>query len=301
MQGLLNRYAIFISLLVVFWGFFSVAAQAIEITDSSGKHRFDAPPQRVVVVNWTLTEQVLALGIIPVGVAEITAYNKTVPVLPIPDDVVEVGNRQAPKLDTIKSLDPDVIIIGYSQKSLMRPLSRIAPVLYFKNFSRRYDNAAVAVERLETLGQLFARESEAKQVIEKLAYTRQTMAEQVNLRYARQRPVITALQYEVVDCCWLHDNNSLIRSVLDGLGFTSGWQQPPSNFGVRKVSADDVLKKDRANTYWLLWGNGEVPQTLANAAMIEQNRYWQLPALWGYGGVASLTHLYQQIGGKLLE
>ena len=275
-------------------------ATAIEITDSSGKHRFDQPPERIVVVNWTLTEQVLALGVVPIGVAEIEAYNRAVKVLPVPSDVVEVGDRQSPNLDTIAALSPDVIIVGYSQKSLIRPLSRIAPVVYFKNFSRRYDNAQTAIERLRTLGRLLGQSSRANAWIQRLADTRDSLAQQIAERYPKTRPTVAAVQYQTDLCCWLHDRNSLIRSVLDELGFASAMPQPPNNFGVRKVTVKSLVKADQPDTRWLLFGSETLPEALSNAPFIAQQRYWQLSQLWGYGGVASLHDLYQQLASTLL-
>ena len=86
----------------------------------------------MVVINWTLAEQVTALGVEPVGIADLKGYQQQVVEPALPTDVADVGSRLSPNLVKIKQLQPDVIIVGYSQKSLIRVLSNIAPVVYFK-------------------------------------------------------------------------------------------------------------------------------------------------------------------------
>ena len=127
----------------------------IEITDSHGKYRFESPPKRFVSLNWALTEQLLELGEVPLGIADLADFKRFSPVYNVDDTTVDLGPRLSPDLAKIKSLKPDVIFIGYSQRPLLRPLSNIATVIYFKNFGRRYDNAAKSDERFNELAKLF--------------------------------------------------------------------------------------------------------------------------------------------------
>ncbi|MGB1580651.1 MAG: hypothetical protein ACPHER_04005, partial [Nevskiales bacterium] len=115
----------------------SVQAAPYEITDSFGKHWFERPPQRVVVTDWTLLDNLQALGVETVGAPELALYRQQVSP-DLPRDVTDIGLRAAPNLETLRQLKPDVILLGTGQKELARPLSRISTVLYFKQFSDRY-------------------------------------------------------------------------------------------------------------------------------------------------------------------
>jgi len=127
----------------------------IEIQDSHGKYRFERPPERVVVLNWALGEQMLELDVTPVGFADIQGYQSHIGSDSVPEGVVDVGERLSPKLNEIRALKPDIILIGYSQRSLLRPLSNIATVIYFKNFGKRYNNHEKSEARFLEMAKLF--------------------------------------------------------------------------------------------------------------------------------------------------
>jgi iron complex transport system substrate-binding protein len=71
----------------------------------------DKPAERVVVLEWQQTEDLMSLCINPVGAADIDGYSTYVQAEPLPDDVTDVGERGEPDLDTIYGLDPDLIIV----------------------------------------------------------------------------------------------------------------------------------------------------------------------------------------------
>ncbi|MFG1491727.1 iron-siderophore ABC transporter substrate-binding protein, partial [Oceanospirillum sp. HFRX-1_2] len=49
-------------------------AFAVTVEDSFGKHEFSQPATRVITLNWGATEEVLELGVTPVGIADIQGY-----------------------------------------------------------------------------------------------------------------------------------------------------------------------------------------------------------------------------------
>lgn len=153
-------------LVAIFLCFFSANLCAeIEITDSHGKYRFKSPPERFVVLNWALAEQLLELGENPVGIAGLDQFEQLSSRYMLPPGLVDVGARLNPDLDKIRALRPEVIFIGYSQRSLIRPLSNIATVIYFKNFGSRYDNSEKSTERFLELAKLFDKQRQAQQTL----------------------------------------------------------------------------------------------------------------------------------------
>lgn len=138
----------------------------IEITDSHGKYRFAEPPKRVVVLNWALAEHMLEFGVTPVGMADTVGFQRHAMGKPsIPASVDNVGPRLSPDLNKIRQLNPDIILIGYSQRSLLRPLSNIATVIYFKNFGKRYNNAEKSIARFQELAKLFDKTEQADRLL----------------------------------------------------------------------------------------------------------------------------------------
>ncbi|GLV62560.1 hypothetical protein Bmyc01_12300 [Bacillus mycoides] len=50
--------------------------QAIAIKHAEGETKLDKPAKKVVVLEWVYSEDLLALGVQPVGMADIKNYNK---------------------------------------------------------------------------------------------------------------------------------------------------------------------------------------------------------------------------------
>jgi iron complex transport system substrate-binding protein len=105
------RIAVLLSLTLL-----SKSVFAYQVKDSYGKYYLDRPPTRVVVTDWTLLEQLLELGITPVGAPELSLYEAYVKQPALPNDVKDIGLRRAPDLDILKALAPEAIIIGTDQK-----------------------------------------------------------------------------------------------------------------------------------------------------------------------------------------
>jgi len=80
-----------IAVFIVFVAVASFAHAQIEIQDSHGKYRFEKPPERVVVLNWALGEQMLELDETPVGFADIKGYRSHTGTEAMPEGVVDVG------------------------------------------------------------------------------------------------------------------------------------------------------------------------------------------------------------------
>lgn len=87
------------------------AAGPITLTDAAGRTvELDAPAERVVVLEWQMVEDVLTLGLEPVGVADVEGYNTWDSAVPLDPGTQDVGKRGEPNLDAIYATDPDLVI-----------------------------------------------------------------------------------------------------------------------------------------------------------------------------------------------
>ncbi|SDS74067.1 iron complex transport system substrate-binding protein [Paenibacillaceae bacterium GAS479] len=92
----------------------------ILIKHGKGETKFDKPAVRVVALEWIYSEELIALGIQPVGNADNKEYELNVTdEAALADSVTDVGLRWEPNLETIASLKPDLIqLLGGSAASL---------------------------------------------------------------------------------------------------------------------------------------------------------------------------------------
>ncbi|QGZ64306.1 ABC transporter substrate-binding protein [Paraburkholderia acidisoli] len=99
-------------------------------------------PNRIVVLNWELTETLLALGRAPIGIPLPDWYTATIVTPPLPPRVADVGLLYQPNFDVLRDLAPDLLIVTPEHAGLLAPLHRIAPTLTlgaYMNAAQPYD------------------------------------------------------------------------------------------------------------------------------------------------------------------
>jgi iron complex transport system substrate-binding protein len=264
--------------------------KTIRITDSHGKWAFKEPPKRIAVINWTLTEQLLELGVTPVAIADIEGFKKASPQTKFPSastKVIDLKSRFSPNLTKLKESNPDLIIIGYSQRDLMRPLSNIASVMYFNNFSRRFNNAKKADERFLVLAKLFNKTSFA---IEKLN-NRDTqiidIKESLANIFENTFPILNIATIGKRDA-WVFLENSIPFSVANRLGFRSELSEKPTKLGTHKVPFNEFKTLEGCS---LLINNSAKPPTNLSNKICSHT----LNTTNTYGGAMSQLYLADEI------
>jgi iron complex transport system substrate-binding protein len=88
----------------------TAASGPVDLTDERGAVHLDAPATKVVSLEWGLTENLVALGVKPVGQADVKGYNIWAKSAPIDATTPDVGTRGEPSLDAIIALDPDLVV-----------------------------------------------------------------------------------------------------------------------------------------------------------------------------------------------
>ncbi|GLY32652.1 iron-siderophore ABC transporter substrate-binding protein [Kineosporia sp. NBRC 101731] len=112
----------------------ATAGGPVTVTDARGTQvKLDAPATKVVSLEWGLTENLLSLGVTPVGAADVKNYNIYDTVVPLDADTPDVGERGTPNTDAISALEPDLIVsvTGLDDK-VYASLEKIAPVVVLK-------------------------------------------------------------------------------------------------------------------------------------------------------------------------
>ncbi|MGI5350388.1 iron-siderophore ABC transporter substrate-binding protein [Streptomyces sp. CA-250714] len=103
----------------------------ITLTDASGeKVELDGPAKKVVGTEWNVVENLVSLGVDPVGVADVKGYQTWDTAAPLKNKPKDIGTRGEPSMDTIASLKPDLIVATTDLKpGAVKQLRKVAPVL----------------------------------------------------------------------------------------------------------------------------------------------------------------------------
>ena len=122
-------------------------------------------PKRVVVLEFSLLDEVLALGIKPIGIASNETQEGSNPEYLISQikGITSVGTRQQPNLERILALKPDLIIADDNfQLPIANKLKEIAPTIMMNG---NLGQPQQQMKNVLALGKIFNKETKAKQLV----------------------------------------------------------------------------------------------------------------------------------------
>ena len=107
------------------------STKAITVTDDRGeKITLSGPASDVVALEWNTAENLVALGVMPVGVADVDGYGTWVKAEALDESVTDVGTRGEPSIDSIAGLAPDLVVTTSDlPESAIAQIEKFAPVL----------------------------------------------------------------------------------------------------------------------------------------------------------------------------
>ncbi|WP_165309985.1 iron-siderophore ABC transporter substrate-binding protein [Vibrio ziniensis] len=281
------------------------ALAEIHIQDSRGEQVFAQSPQRVVVLNWDLLEQVLELEITPVGAPNLPSYTEWVAQPAIPAGVEDIGTRSEPNLDKISALKPDVIIAASPQKDLIPALERIAPVVYLPNFEQLDQSAQVAIEQFRVLAKLLGKEALADQKLADLDSRFQQLSTRLHTAFGEELPSVVAMRFASTTSVFLYGENSTTQYVVDKLGLRTALPQPAAQWGIVQKRLNELQNvKDGYVLYILPFPEQEkLNKSMLWKAMpfVRSGKVNAVRAVWSYGGAMSLLYTAEALTESLLE
>jgi ABC-type Fe3+-hydroxamate transport system substrate-binding protein len=271
------------------------------IKHTRGELTLSQPAQRVIALEWTYVEDLLALGIQPVGVADIEGYNGWVKIpVALDAEVTDVGVRGEPNLETIAMLKPDLIIDLADNAVNYAELSKVAPVLSFEPYPTdpslsQYD------EMRETLLKIAAatgRDGEGHAALAHMEAKFATAAAQLQKAGQQGAPFILSQAWtggsgaEVR----LFTENAMAVKITEQLGLKNAWQDAAfQQYGFSTVSME-ALPKISADThfFYVVQSNDDAFQTSAvkplwdNLPFVKAGRAHALGGdTWLFGGPLS--------------
>ncbi len=267
------------------------AAPAVAQDADGGPDGADgAPPARIVTLDWALTEQVLDLGLTPVGAPEIALYGEWAGDPPIPDGVADVGLRTEPNLERIAALEPDVILASDIDPALARTLDRIAPTHVFEAWSAEHDNVAAARDIYLRLADLFGRRPAAEERLAAMEARLDAIAREVAA--LDLPPKATVIRLNDDSTVWINGENSIPVHALSRIGLEPALDLPATRWGVTQRPMEDLAAVE---TGLLLAIRPHMGGAAAMAGPLWQalpavaaGRFAEVPRVWSYGGILSV-------------
>ncbi|WKA58016.1 iron-siderophore ABC transporter substrate-binding protein [Planococcus shenhongbingii] len=286
------------------------AGNPVTIAGTNGEVKLDAPAKKVVVLEWTYAEDLLAVGVQPAGMADIADYGNYVNIEPQLDEtVVDVGGRQEPNLEAIAAIEPDLIIgVSFRHDAMLAELETIAPTVIFNPYPE--DENIDLYQEMETtfkeIAKAVDKTAEAEQVLADLEKEYDESASAIEAANLKTKDVILTLAYTGPQAPEIRvfTPNSMASIILERIGLNNVHQPDQFEvFGSSTFNVEGLVKYENANYLYTVPDEDNIYENQLkgnpvweNLAFVKEDRTYDLGAdTWLYGGPLSAKTLMDQI------
>jgi ABC-type Fe3+-hydroxamate transport system substrate-binding protein len=299
--------AIFIFLLAGFSFAQEASCEAgfLPVEDALGTVCVSEAPQRIVALEWTYVEDLLALGIQPLGVADIEGYGNWVKVpIALDESVTDVGTRQEPNLELIAQLEPDLIITAsFRSAENYDELTAIAPVLAFDPYpidgSSHYEEM---LHTFRTIATAVNHEAEGEAVLAEMEA--HFALAQTALADAGRGGEIFILSQSWIDTevptFRLFTDNAMAVEILTQIGLDNAWDDAPQQYGFSTVGIEGFAEIGDTNFFYVAQEEDnnvllDTPIWGALPFVQAEHAYWLGGDVWLFGGPLSASLLVDTV------
>jgi ABC-type Fe3+-hydroxamate transport system substrate-binding protein len=291
-------------------------AEPVKVTDAVGREvALDCPATRIVTTEWESTENALALGVTPVGVADEDTYDEWVAAGErIPEDVENVGERHQPSLEKIAALAPELIIAPRDLPADKREkLAEIAPLATVDPYPVPEPGAPSELEMLRRevtmMGELLDRENEAEQLLADLDATIAEQRERIEQAGRTGDEIVIAQAFTTgKPVARLFDDGSQMLAVARKMGLRNAFDGEKQEYSITEVGLEGLREIENAD--WLLtatqsdddpfteaWADNPAYQSLD---VVRRDRVVPLGGdTWTWGGALSAALVAERIADAL--
>lgn len=261
---------------------------------------------RLVAIDWTAAESLIALGATPVAISDSGYFASRMP-FDLPPGIADIGPFWEVNLEYLARIAPDAVLAPSWALVSTPALARIAPVLIVPETVRtdRFDLAA------QVLAQAADAAGHAPASARSLTRATEARLAGIGAGFAeRSGPVLVAVPDISGRLFTVYGENSLPDAVLRRLGLTNAWRGPASAAGVFRAGIEHLMAMP-ATTAILLVEIAAMRPRVERA--LNRSALWQaVPAVragrmrwigqfYPVGGIVSARHLGEVLAGTLAE
>lgn len=273
----------------------------VSVTDARGQTlTLDQPATDVVGLEWGAVENLVTLGVMPVGVADVKGYTSWVKAAPLDPGVTDVGTRGEPSVDAVVALDPDLVVTTTDlPKNVIEQLEKAVPVLVVRGA-----DATKPVEQMKTnlrlVAQAVGRTERAEELISAFDAAVADGKKKITDVGAAGRSFTMADGWQQGSSVSIRmfTAGSLVGAIGEELGLTNAWTaQGDPDYGLAQTDVEGLTRLgDLEFLYYANDADGGDPfaNALADNAIwtsmpfVKANHVHRLPdGIWMFGGPAS--------------
>ncbi|MEU6477538.1 iron-siderophore ABC transporter substrate-binding protein [Streptomyces sp. NPDC047017] len=279
------------------------SAGPVTLTDATGAQvKLDAPAKKVVGTEWNVVESLVSLGVDPVGVADVKGYRSWDSAVPLKNSPKDIGTRGEPSMDTIASLNPDLIVATTDlSAAALKQLRKVAPVLELRS-ANAADPIGQMTKNLDLIAKATGTADKAatleKQFDAKLAADKKALADAGlgGAEYAFADGYVTSNQVSIRP----YTSGSLIGAVDERLGLKNAWTvKGDKDYGLGSTDVEGLTKlgdvrfayigSDDDKTSTPFTGALAKDSVWTNLPFVKKGEVYRLPdGIWMFGGPGSM-------------
>lgn len=264
----------------------------VTVTDSRGKQTLKGTGTRVVALEWALVEDLLAVGIKPVGVADVKGYNTWVSAEPLAKKgVKDVGMRDEVSIDSVAELNPD-LIIGDSTNTCgktLKQFEKITDVLCYKGADAK-DNYGYMQDQFTSIATAVGKKAEAKKKLDaldkKIADGKKKLAA-AGLG-GKQFAGAHGWTEKGAPLIRMFGRGSLGSDVAEKMGMKNAWKGKTDEWGLADTDVEGMTKLGDVRFFYI------APEDNIFKTTLPKNRIWKNLTF------VKKKHVYQLDGGTWL-
>ncbi|MGE9553501.1 Fe(3+)-hydroxamate ABC transporter substrate-binding protein FhuD [Erwinia amylovora] len=245
---------------------------------------------RIITIEWFPTELLMALGVMPMGTAEMYQYKLWVGEPKLPASTVDVGLRTEPNLELMIQMQPSLILYSSGYGPAKEKIERIAPVMGFASNDASGKPLTQARKSLVQLAERLDRVPQAQQHLADFdAYLAQAKA-RISQRVKRPLLLMSILDPRHT---LVFGKGSLFLEVLDELGIENAWQGETNFWGSAVIGIERLASMKNVDAVCFDHGDDALVEQVTSTPLwkslsfVRENRFRRVPQVWFYGATLS--------------
>lgn len=270
--------------------------QAVAIEVGSGT-------PRIATIDWTIAETLLALGVTPLAVGDVSSYHAWVGEPRLPAEVVDIGLRAEPNRELLAELKPDRILVSPLAEPLTATLSRIAPVQSIALYEPGSDLWQRLHEATLTVAGLVNKTAEAWELLARLD------SDLAQMKATLPADISPLLVVQFIDerHVRVFGRDSLFEAVMQRLGLRNAWTGQTNAWGFSVASIEQFLAFPEARLVVVdpipvgVNERLQEPGLWQHLPLVKQAPVLHLPAVWSFGGIIAARRFATLLSEALLQ
>jgi ferric hydroxamate transport system substrate-binding protein len=279
----------------------STAAGPVTVTDFRNKEiKLPGPATKVVGLEWGVVENLVTLGVMPVGVADVKGYSTWVTAAKLDPSVKDVGTRGEVSVDSVVALEPDLVIAVRETPQVIAQLEKYVPVLVVRGADA--SNAIPQMRKnLEIVGAAVGKSDDATRVLADFDKALADGKQKIAAAGKAGQPFTMADGYKQGSTVSIrmYAAGSLLGAVGTELGLKNGWTGDPGDkdYGLAQTDVEGLTKLGDVHFLYIasdkdggdVFGGDLAKNAIwKNLPFVKSGKVYRLPdGIWMFGGPLS--------------